>query len=180
EEKQEYIIKPGDTLDAISKKFKTTIELIQKSNNIKGSIIRPNDKLRIFSAELLIEVSKSRNDLVLYVNGRFFKRYQVGTGKYGTTPVGTFQIKDKIVDPPWWNEGHLIPFGTKENVLGTRWLSIVATGDTPQVSGYGIHGTWENDTIGHQSSAGCVRLVNSNVEELFMLVPIVTKVVINE
>lgn len=180
EEKEDYTVKSGDTLDKISKKFGTTIELIQKSNNIRGSIIRPGDKLRVFSAKMAIHVNKTDNDLVLLANNRFFKRYKVGTGKHGTTPVGTFKINDKIVNPPWWTEGRVVPFGDKENVLGTRWMSITATGDTEPFIGYGIHGTWEDETIGFQSSAGCIRLLNRNVEELFMLVPLGTEVIIKE
>jgi len=126
-------------------------------------------------------VSKSRNDLLLKANGVFFKRYQVGTGQYGKTPAGTFIISDKIIEPPWWRpDGKMIPFGDKENVLGTRWMSITPVEGTPSVSGYGIHGTWEQETIGKQASAGCIRLVNSDVEELFLLTPMGTRVVITE
>ena len=33
--------------------------------------------------------------------------------------------------------------------MGTRWMSLSATGDTPKLRGYGIHGTWEPETIGN-------------------------------
>jgi len=74
----------------------------------------------------------------------------------------------------------MIPYGDKENVLGTRWISLTATGQTPKVRGYGIHGTWEPDTVGKQASAGCVRLLNPDVEELFLIVPMGTPVTIVE
>jgi len=48
------------------------------------------------------------------------------------------------------------------------------------VRGYGLHGTWKPETIGVQASAGCVRLLNNEVEELFLLTPIGTSVVITE
>jgi len=180
-EKMEYIIKSGDILENIAKKNGTTVELIKTCNSLRGKMIHPGDRLRIFNAKLAIIISKSRNDLLLKANNRFFKRYSVGTGKFGTTPVGTFIIADKIAEPPWWRpDGKMIPFGDKENVLGTRWMSLTATGETPKVRGYGIHGTWEPDTIGKQASAGCVRLVNSDVEELFTIIPVGTPVTITE
>ena len=74
----------------------------------------------------------------------------------------------------------MVPFGDKENILGTRWMSLTATGETPPARGYGIHGTWEPATLGKQSSAGCIRMRNSDVEELFMLVPEGTPVTIVE
>jgi len=48
------------------------------------------------------------------------------------------------------------------------------------VRGYGIHGTWEPETIGKAASAGCIRLLNSEIEELFNLVPLGTEVTIAE
>jgi len=180
-EKTEYIVQSGDVLEQLAKKNGTTVELIQKCNSLQGKMIHPGDRLRIFNARLAIIISKGRNDLLLKANDRFFKRYQVGTGKFGTTPVGTFVISDKISEPPWWRpDGKMVPYGDKENVLGTRWMSLTATGETPKVRGYGIHGTWEPDTIGKQLSAGCVRLVNADVEELFLIVPAGTPVTIVE
>ena len=180
-EKEEYIVQAGDSLGRIAKKFGTTVELIKKSNNLKSSVIHPGDRLRIFKAVLNLKVSKSRNDICLQANDRFFKRYQVGTGQYGKTPTGTFVISEKIMEPPWWRpDGKMIPFGDKENVLGTRWMTLTPAKGMPIVRGYGIHGTWEPDTIGKQASAGCIRLVNSDVEELFMLAPIGASVVITE
>lgn len=180
-EKAEYVVQTGDSLEKLAKKFGTTVDLIRKGNAIQGPTIHAGDCLRIFSAKMVIVISKSRNDLLLKAQDRFFKRYPVGTGKFGTTPAGKFLITDKIVEPPWWRpDGKVIPYGDKENVLGTRWLSLTAAAGTPNIRGYGIHGTWEPDTVGRQASAGCVRLVNSDVEELFMLVPIGTPVVISE
>ena len=180
-EKTDYVIKSGDILENLAKQHGTTVELIKKCNSLQGKMIHPGDRLRIFNVKLTIIISKSRNNLLLNANNRFFKRYPVGTGKFGTTPVGTFLISDKISEPPWWRpDGKMIPFGDKENVLGTRWMSLTATGETPKVRGYGIHGTWEPDTIGKQASAGCVRLVNSDVEELFLIVPVGTPVTIVE
>jgi len=98
------------------------------------------------------------------------KEYAIGTGEYQKTPLGDFKIRDKIVDPPW----KTIPYGDPRNVLGTRWMGLVNEGDT--VRGYGIHGTWEPETIGKSVSQGCIRMNNEDVEELFKIVPIGTPV----
>ena len=180
-EKEEYVVKAGDSLERIARKFKTTVDLIKKSNALQHSILHPGDRLRVFKGTFSMAVSKSRNDLVVKVNDRFFKRYRVGTGKFGTTPTGTFIIADKIEQPPWWRpDGKMVPFGDKENVLGTRWMSLQATSATNAVRGYGLHGTWEPETIGRQASAGCIRLANNEVEELFLLIPTGTRVAIAE
>jgi len=172
-EKIDYAVEPGDTLQALATRFATTIELLQKSNNISGPMIRIGQRLRILQGAFSIAVDKSDNTLVVFLNDRFFKRYPVGTGEFNKTPVGSFKITDRISQPTWWRDGKAVAYGDPENVLGTHWLSL-------DVPGYGIHGTWEPETIGRQSSAGCVRLTNENVEELYTLIPIGTPVVITD
>jgi lipoprotein-anchoring transpeptidase ErfK/SrfK len=181
-EKHEVVVAEGDSIKAIARKFGTTVELIVKGNHLKRpDVIRPGQRLKVFGGKMEIRVSKGRRDLLLTSDGRFFKRYVVGTGKYEKTPVGTFTITDRILEPPWWREdGKVIPFGDTENILGTRWMAIKAAGDTPPVDGYGIHGTWDTNSIGKAESAGCIRLRNEDVEELFELVPVGTPVTIEE
>lgn len=181
-EKVEYIVQSGDSVDKIAKKVGATVELICKSNRMTNpNLIKAGDRLRVFVGKFSIKVSKSNIDLVLSVDGQFFKRYNVGTGKFGRTPVGTFVINDKIKEPVWWTpNGKSYPYGTKENILGTHWMSIRATGETPNISGYGIHGTWDPESIGKAESAGCIRMKNEDVEELFTIVPVGTPVEIVE
>lgn len=172
-EKVDYTIRKGDSLALIAKRHNTTIELIQKANHVSGSVIRPGDRLRIYQGKFSVIINKSDNRLLLLDNGKFFKRYRCGTGQYGLTPIGDFKIVDRIPNPPWWKDGKVIPFGDTNNVLGTHWLKL-------DVPGYGIHGTWEPGSIGTQSSAGCVRLLNDEITELFTLLPYGTPVTIDE
>ena len=171
-QKTEYVVKSGDALAKLARKFGTTVECIQQGNNLTGSIIRVGDRLRIWTAPFSLHIDKSDNILDLFTDGEFFKRYRVGTGEHGTTPVGEFKITDRIAQPTWWRpDGRAIPYGSPENELGTHWLSL----DAPH---YGIHGTWEPETIGKQASAGCIRLLNEEIEELYNLLPVGTPVTI--
>jgi hypothetical protein len=40
------------------------------------------------------------------------------------------------------------------------------------VKGYGIHGTNNPGSIGHNASHGCIRMKNHDVEELFQMVAV--------
>ncbi len=173
-EKVQYTVKSGDSVDRIARRFGTTVELIQKSNEIANpNRIKIGEHLRVLSAKVSVFVSKSRNDLVVNLNGQFFKRYKVGTGKYGRTPTGDFSILERISEPVWWHpNGKEVPFGDPENILGTRWMTLV--------KGYGIHGTWDRESIGKAESAGCVRMLNEDVEELYRLLPLGTPVTLSE
>ena len=179
--KKYYTIQSGDFLLKVAKKFNTTVSLLKIMNGMESDVIRLGNRILVFDSAFTIRVSKSRNELDLLHDGKLFKRYSVGTGKFGKTPAVEFTIVDKIVEPPWTrpSDNKQIEFGDPENVLGTRWMKIVSA-DHPELAGFGIHGTWERDSIGQQSSAGCIRMLNEDVEELFDLVPRKTTVIIAE
>jgi lipoprotein-anchoring transpeptidase ErfK/SrfK len=137
--------------------------------------------LSVLKGKFSIRVSKSRNDLIAMLDGKFFKRYRVATGKFGKTPVGVFKISDRIKEPVWWRpDGKEVPFGDPENILGTRWMAIQPADKALIAKGYGIHGTWDDASIGKAASAGCIRMHNKEVEELFDLLPLGTNVTITE
>lgn len=161
----------GDTLGELAKKYGTTIELIKRSNNLNSNIIRIGQKLRIWQGRFNIFVDKSQNILILKEGDNVIKVYNVSTGKNNSTPVGSFKITSKLTDPVWFNKGVVVPPESPANVLGSRWLGF-------DIPGYGIHGTVEPDRIGEQVTAGCVRMRNQEVEELYSIIPIGTEVTI--
>ena len=179
--KEYYVIQSGDYLQKIAKKYNTTVALLKAMNGLESDTIRLGDRMLVFRGDFTIRVSKSKNTLDLLLGGKLFKRYPVGTGEFGKTPAVEFTLVDKIVEPPWTrpSDGKQIEYGDPENVLGTRWMAIKSD-DHPELTGFGIHGTWERDSIGKQSSAGCIRLLNEDVEELFDLVPRKTRIIITE
>ena len=179
--KEYYVIQSGDYLGKIAGKYNTTVALVKNMNGMESDLIRLGERLLVFNSTFTIRVSKSRNELDLLSNGKLFKRYSVGTGKFGKTPVAKFTITDKITEPAWDrpSDHRRIEYGDPENVLGSRWMAIKSSGH-PELTGFGIHGTWERDSIGKQSSAGCIRMLNEDVEELFDLVPRKTSVMITE
>jgi len=161
---KEYIVQAGDSLGKISKVFGTTIELLKRSNNLSGDNIRQGQRLKVMTAKFSVIVDKSQNILLLKQNDDVIKTYKVATGSNGTTPVGTFKITSKLVDPVWYKAGAVVPPGSPENILGTRWIGL-------SKEGYGIHGTTDPASLGKQATAGCVRMLNSDVEELYSILP---------
>jgi len=171
---QVYEVQKGDTLNKIARKFGTTPEMIIKSNGLTGSAIQAGRSLKVSGAKFSIVVDKSQNILTLRSGQDIVKTYRVSTGKNSCTPVGTFKIINKILNPPWYKEpGVVIAAGDPKNVLGSRWMGI-------SKPSYGIHGTVEPESIGQSVTEGCIRMKNSEVEELYDIVPENTEVVITE
>jgi lipoprotein-anchoring transpeptidase ErfK/SrfK len=164
-------VRPGDTLGKIAAAYHTTVDFIKQANGLKSDIIRPHQKLKVPGGRFGILVDKSQNQLLLTEDQQFIKTYPVATGKENSTPVGTFKIVNKITDPVWYTQGAVVPQDSPENILGTRWMGI-------SKQGYGIHGSVDPASIGQQVTAGCVRMTNADVEELFTIIPIGTEVTI--
>jgi lipoprotein-anchoring transpeptidase ErfK/SrfK len=182
--KVRYKVVAGDALQKIANKFNTTVELIQRSNNMQKTnyIVWEGQGLKIYRGDWKIRISKKNRLLSLYDGNELFKIYHIGVGRQDRTPECTFTIVSKKKNPAWYkSKNEIIPFGTKDNVLGTRWLALKATDKKFQhFTGYGIHGTWDDDSIGKAMSNGCIRMKNSEVEELFAIVPYRTEVVIGK
>lgn len=123
----------------------------------------------------IILINKSSNTLYFMRDGVILKSYPVATGKTTElTPSGQFKIVVKFKDPAWGGAGisDPIPGGDPTNPLGTRWIGISYGGGGK----YGVHGNSNPRSIGTYASLGCVRMFNSDVEELFENVKINTPI----
>lgn len=172
-----YTVKGGDTLDRIAKEFNTSYELIMRLNGKYRTNIRIGERLKIIKGPFDILVDKSDFKLTLSLNNRYIKQYNIGIGKEDKTPVGEFEIEEKMEKPVWYSGDGVYPFGHPKNILGTRWIGFK---DKPDLYGYGIHGTADPDSIGKSESNGCIRLKNPDVEDLYAFVTLDTKVTIQE
>lgn len=121
-----------------------------------------------------IYINAAARSLKLFCNEILIKEYPVAVGKPTTkSPLGSFTIRNKAVNPYWNNKGNVVAPGPK-NPLGIRWLGISAPNGT-----YGIHGNNVPSSIGTFASAGCIRMYNNDVAELYSKVGLSTKVQIS-
>ena len=114
--------------------------------------------------------------------------YPLGIGREGwESPVSTTRITGKVANPAWYPPESIriehaadgdplpkvVPPGP-DNPLGPFKLQLA-------LSGYLIHGSNKLFGIGTQTSHGCFRLYNADIEQLFGLIPAGTSVrIINE
>ena len=107
-------------------------------------------------------------------------RYGIGVGREGFTWTGTERISRMKEWPDWFPPKEMIerqPYlprfmaGGESNPLGARALYL---GNTL----YRIHGTNQPSTIGTFVSSGCIRLTNTDIEDLYNRVQVGTRVVV--
>ncbi|MEL6189796.1 MAG: L,D-transpeptidase, partial [Myxococcota bacterium] len=129
--------------------------------------VRVGQLLRIPVEPVRTVIHRSSFLMGVYVGDTLFRTWWIAHGKPGpetTTPVGTFKVTEKVANPDWYGPDAVVPFGHPDNPLGTHFVKV----DKP---GYGIHGTWEPNSIRQRASLGCIRLENSEIAEYFALVP---------
>jgi hypothetical protein len=113
----------------------------------------------------VIIVSLEDHKLALVEDGKVKKIYPVAVGKTSTpSPVGTFTIERRVMNPTYSHDGRVVPPGPN-NPVGDRWMGL-------SIPGYGIHGTNVPSSIGNAASHGCIRMGKADLEELFSLVEV--------
>lgn len=144
-----YVVRRGDSIYSIAQTFSLTTNDILNANPRLGENLFIGQVLCIPENPLRLEfrINISAKTLSVYQNGVLIKEYPVATGKDTTpTPTGTFTVINKQLNPG--------------GPYGTRWLGL-------SIKGYGIHGTNAPESIGTAASNGCIRMFNSDIEELF-------------
>ena len=145
--------------------------------------------------ERWIRVRKSEHTLTLYEGTEPVKTYAVVLGKDPVwaklyegdkrTPEGEYHIVKKYYHP-FWSRFMLLDYPTPRNrelydwsrargLLPERGRSVPGIGGA-----VGIHGT-EDESLNRRGvnwTAGCVSLFNDDIDELYELVPVGTRVVI--
>src|SRR5208283_961656 len=112
-----------------------------------------------------IVVSLADRKLAVMEAGHVVKIFSTAVGAPASpSPTGSYEIINRLAEPTWYGNGKVVPPG-KSNPIGTRWMGL-------SVKGYGIHGTNAPSSIGRNVSHGCIRLRNSDVEELFEMVAV--------
>ncbi|WP_051331034.1 L,D-transpeptidase [Aneurinibacillus terranovensis] len=109
-----------------------------------------------------IKIYKPSYRLLVLSGRNIVRSYPIGLGAESRTPIGVYHVVLKVNQPL-----------SKSKVFGTRGLVL-------SDERYAVHGTNDPTSIGKAVSKGCIRLYNNDVEELFSLVPLGTKVTISK
>ncbi|WP_243103833.1 L,D-transpeptidase family protein [Clostridium sp. JN-1] len=136
------------------------VEVLLLGNRYKITAYRDVCNQGKSKTNYIIIVDTTTNSLSVFKEGKLFKTYKVASGKSTTpSPIGTW----KIIGKDTWGSG-----------FGGRWMGL----NVPWGK-YGIHGTLAPNSIGWNSSHGCIRMKNNEVKELYSYIPVGTTVVIS-
>ncbi len=171
-----HLIGFGDRLESIAREYDVTWEYLAKLNHLDPHRIKSGQSLKVLQGPFSAIVDQDHFSLTVHAYGYYVKRYQIGVGRDGATPVGTYRVVDKLTNPTYYGPDGTISDSDPRNPLGEHWLAINDAAGT--LSGYGIHGTNEPNSIGKAESRGCIRLGAADVQEVFDLLTVGSEVVI--
>lgn len=168
----EHVVVSGETLGGISAECHVGLGLLKRLNGIENeNRVRVGRKLRVIGGPFSIAIHKKEKTLTVFLKDQPVKTYDVAVGRNDSTPEGDFSILTKIVEPVWTDPFSRVQIkaGDPRYPLGTRWMQFAPYG-------YGIHGTNDPSSIKKEASFGCIRMLKSDVEELYDWVCIGSKV----
>ena len=135
-----------------------------------------------------IIIDPSTKHLYLLQGNNTALRYGIAVGRAGFGWSGEADIVSRTTWPKWIPPYEMIDRrpelekfrdvgqpGGLTNPLGARALYL-KTGGVDY--GYRIHGTPEWESIGHNASSGCIRMINQDVMDLYKRVPDGTYVIV--
>lgn len=166
----EYLVQQGETLQGIARRYSVSWEYLERLNRIQAPRMRAGQTLKVIKGPFGAVIDLSDYDLTIHCHGHYVYHFPIGIGRDGSTPIGTFTVEDKVVNPPYNGPEGAIAADDPANPIGERWISLG--------NGYGIHGTIEPDSIGKAASRGCIRMHNSDVEIVYDLLTVGSEVVI--
>jgi lipoprotein-anchoring transpeptidase ErfK/SrfK len=128
-----------------------------------------------------IVVKTNERRLYLVLDQGHAMRYPIGVGRAGKQWAGTTQIDGKYRNPAWSPPAEIrrdkpripdvIPGGSPRNPMGVAAMTL-AGGE------YAIHGTNSPGSVGGFVSYGCIRMLNSDISDLYSRVSVGTTVVV--
>ncbi|MEJ5259304.1 MAG: L,D-transpeptidase family protein [Anaerohalosphaeraceae bacterium] len=171
-----YQVQPGDLLTRIANTYKVPYEILMEINGIRrAESLQAGQRIKVIRGPFHAVISRKRYTMDLFLQNQYIKTYRVGLGTPGhETPRGLWRVKpnDKMIQPPWTDPdtGRRYVATDPDYPLGSRWIGLEGLeGEAKGRTGFAIHGTKEPETIGTQSSRGCIRLHNGDVIEVYNL-----------
>jgi hypothetical protein len=125
-EKEEYIVRSGDVLARIAARLKSTPELIMRTNNLSGTMLRVGDKLLVSHPLFSMLIQREKKLIYLLDHDRFFKRYHILKEKLPARPPP--KIETRVAEIMAWKDGKRIGIGSRDFLNSTRWIRLGTPG----------------------------------------------------
>jgi LysM repeat protein len=134
-EKTVYIVKGGDVITKVAARLESTPELLMRSNNLQGSMLRIGQKLVVPPANFSLAINRQRQKVTLLQHDRFFREYSIvampphrgGTEKKGAAKKP--KVEGRVTEKVAWRNGARVTFADKTYGEAQHWILISPGGN---------------------------------------------------
>ncbi len=178
-----YMVQPGDTLDKIARQYRIPWQLLGRINGLLAPNGDVNDleskdrplpagrELKVVRGPFDAVVNLSRHELTLMLDGRYAGRFPIGVGRDQPNLEGVYTVRNKTANPTYrGSDGVQYGPGDPRNPLGGAWIGL-----TDRI---GIHGTSNPQAIGRDDNRGSICVSNPQVQDLFGILSVGSRVTI--
>lgn len=167
-----YEVQSGERLEDIGQRYDVPWQLLAKINGIDDpQSLRPGERLKVVRGPFTAVVSLQKREMtVLLSDGSYAGRFKIGIGVDQPPREGVFAVSDKATDPVYRGRDRAIPPHDPNNPLGARWIGLGAD--------LGIHGTNRPESIGRTDLPGSISLDPRDIEDVFDILSVGSKVTI--
>jgi LysM repeat protein len=167
-----YEVQPGERLEDIGQRYNVPWQLLAKINGIDDpQSLRPGERLKVVRGPFHAVVNLERRELTLMLaDGLYAGRFGIGIGREHPPVEGVFSVSDKMVNPVYRGRDRAISADDPSNPLGERWIGLG--------SEMAIHGTDRPENVGRTDLPGSISLSPRDVEDVFDILSVGSKVTI--
>jgi LysM repeat protein len=169
---QPCIVQPGETLDQIANRYSVPALLLARINGISDpQRLEPGRQLKVVRGPFDAVIHLERHEVSLLVSGRYAGRFSIGVGCDQPKLEGTYVVSEKTVNPVYHGpNGVTVPGGDPRNPLGKFWIGLSQN--------IGIHGTVDPQNIGRDDNRGTICLGDRDIDDLYGILSVGSRVVI--
>ena len=169
-----YEVQPGERLEDIAQRCNVPWQLLAKINGIDDpQSLRPGERLKVVQGPFNAVISLEKRQMTLLLgDGSYAGRFHIGIGREHPPQEGTFAVADKVVNPVYHGRDRTISAEDQSNPLGERWIGL------GRELGMGIHGTNHPESIDRPDLPGSINLAPRDVEDVFDILSLGSKVTI--
>lgn len=173
-----YVVRPGDTLQSIAERYDVPPQLIANINGIRDPRgPQPGQELKVVRGPFHAVIHLDDYELTMMLGKLYAGRFPISIGRDQPDLEGAYVIADKGVGPTYYGpDGATFDEHDSRNPLGSLWLGL---GDrVGQATRIGIHGTNDPQHIGRDAPRGNIGLDRRDVEDVYGILSVGSRVII--
>lgn len=121
-----HVVRPSETVASIAENYSITPELLAKINGLgNDKTVATSTKLKVLQGPFSAQVSISRSELTLFLNGLYAGRFSVSLGKEHYPTPGKFEVINRRKDRTYYGGAQtILSAGDPRNPYGGYWVSL--------------------------------------------------------